>query len=192
MKNFVEAALLLVFQEPTKSVLDKEFVIKVNTRDDDAIDDLINLIKKYVSTKNNVIRDICYGDYLVFTKNDVRLETNDDKVADLDINIYKVNGNYSKIEKLIKNFFNNVYHSKKSSDKCEYCPFRTKRNNSNIIRDGQYVRMSERVNIGWNYVKVGYETYDIYNNRKGNFVNIEGEKFEVLVDYNGQYLKLVK
>lgn len=203
MRNSFELVTLIFTTEEKKSEkLDKEFVVKINDRGF-YLDELIKLVKKHTSV-NSVINKLQYGDYLVFTKNDVYRDTNDDRVADLDLNQYKLTHNWNKIEKLINNFFNNVYTSKQTykcpfeETDCDDCLFNINRRNNQkkdiIYRDGQYIDMKERINICYNHVKVGYDNYDIYTRNFGykEYVDIEGETFEIKSDYKGKYLKLIK
>jgi hypothetical protein len=191
MINIIELSVLSFLTEtPKKEQLAKEFVVKVNDRGPLYIPALVKLINKY----NKVAAKIKYGDYLVFKTKEVYRETSSNDVIDLDLPIYKLSDDFKKIEKLINNFFENVYKPATTCDICDYCPFSTKCRRDTIIRDGEWVssRKEEKVTIFNNYVKVGYDQYDIHTNFYGEeTVKIRGQKFEVLSDYKGYYLQLI-
>lgn len=196
MKNILEVINIFAieFETPKVERLAKEFVIKINDRGPLYTEKLGQLIKKYVGINSRVVSNLRYGDYVVFVKDDVYTDKNDDNVLDLDLPIYKMTNDYGKIEKLIKNFFNNVYVKKQQHvDICDYCPFskKAKKQQSTIFRDGQYVNIKEKVSIFHTYVKVGYDIYEIYYRGSRKIVDIEGELFEVKSDYRGFYLELV-
>lgn len=194
MKNILEVINILTieFEAPKVERLAKEFVIKINDRGPLYTEKLGQLIKKYVGINSRVVNSLRYGDYVVFVKNDVYTDKNDDRVLDLDLPIYKMTNDYNKIEKLINNFFKNVYVKKQAFDICDYCPFSKKaKQQPTIFRDGQYVNIKEKVSIFHTYVKVGYDIYEIDVRRGHKFVDIEGDLFEVKSDYRGFYLELV-
>jgi ASC-1-like (ASCH) protein len=200
MKNIT---ILAFIEEQKKQVivekLSKEFIVKVNTGDSDYVEDFMELLKDYHKINNRNARKIKRGDYIVFVKNDFYVEMSDDKAYDLDLPVLKLTNDYTKIEKLVKNYFKNVYSPKANKTSCVYdfCPFSkycenayTKR--KNIVRNGDYMELEAKVTIGYNYVKVGYDAYTIYTTRGREFVDIEDAIFEVKDDRKGYYLELVK
>lgn len=212
MTNRFEDFLTIIIEgtnsEPKK--LDKEFVVKINDRGTKYIDALVELIEDYKPVLGKVAKKIKFGTYISFEKNQVSVLTDSNELDELeDLNVYKLVENFSKVEKLVKNFFNNVYQEKKTTS-CDSCPLKPicdaldileeiqalpKKRVNNIILDGEYITVEEKVSIFTNHVKIGYEQFKIRENRftGTKYVTIEGLKFYVKRDwYGNKYLQLVK
>jgi hypothetical protein len=194
MITFILADFSNVLKHEQKLV--PEFVVKINDRGPLYTEGLINMIKKHKSVNDN-IKKLRYGNYLVFVKDNIYRENNEDKVLDLDLPIYKITDDYSKVEKLVNNFFKNVY-SPKTFNVCDVCPLhdicpfgKKQHKNREIYRDGDYIEMTEQLNICNKYVSVGYDIYRTYTRGYNKYVNIEGTIFQVKQDRVSDYLELV-
>jgi len=194
MITFILADFSNVLKHEQKLV--PEFVVKINDRGPLYTEKLVNMVKKHVDV-NNIVNKLRYGNYLVFVKDDIYRETNEDKVLDLDLPIYKITDDYSKVEKLVNNFFKNVY-SPKTFNVCDVCPLydicpfgKKQRKGREIYRDGDYIEMTEQLNICNKYVSVGYDIYRTYTRGYNKYVNIEGTIFQVKQDRVSDYLELV-
>ena len=192
----------LVFQEKSHK-LPNEFVVEIDDCGSLYTKSLLNIIKKHVEIKKSTAKNIEYGDHLVFVKDDVYVEENNSAVRRLNLPEYSLVQQYESVEKLVNNFFKNVFISKKKNhntfDFCALCPFATfcpatSKVKDDFIYDGDYVSVDEKVSIFYNFVKVGYDQYDIYLTKSGKErVNIEDETFEIKRDFFGtKYLKLIK
>lgn len=196
----IEFSVLLAALTPA---LPEEFIVKVNDRGPLYSKELIKLIEKYRQVNGSATKYVKFGNYVIFEKSGVSVETDANEAADLRLPIYKLADRYDTVVKLVNNFFQNVYKPKTTGCPfagtmvCAACPFsnyKTKKKEPTIIRDGHFVNVEEKVSIMYNFVKIGYDQYDIIEDwlTGTRLVEIEGNIFKVKSDYKGKYLELVK
>jgi hypothetical protein len=179
----------------------KEFAVKIDDRGKLYIKSLVELVEKHVSLRKRAIKNLEVGDFVVFTKKDIYVEDNPFALVGSDLKVLSLVNDHDKVLSYVRNFFKSNNLKKKTSsiyneiDLCDVCPFSDICGSidNNIIRDGEFINVEEKVTIQYNSVKVGYDLYRIYSTRFGKkYVNIEGQKFEVKNDYmTGKYLQLV-
>jgi hypothetical protein len=200
MENVIFSIFTTTFQN-TVPTLAKEFAVRIDDRGDLYLKSLTAIMKKFININNKVVKNIEFGDYILFTKADVLHEDNYYKVIKSGIKILSLTSEYSNVEKHVVNYFKNVYSPKKevTISLCDFCPFADlcskpePKKAEDIIYDGDFVNVSEKVSIFYNFVKVGYDQYDIYDLFGSKYVNIEGDLLEIKSDrYGKKYLKLVK
>jgi hypothetical protein len=143
---------------------------------------LLELMLKHMSLKNT--HRMIEGTYIVFTKNEVYLETSSWKAAMLELPILSLT-EYSKVEKTVKNFFSEVYSPVKT--KCDECPYnknhedfsvldiilelgetKKKENKKDTFYNGETVLAERRLHICKDGVIVGEEIYPIAHEIIGN------------------------
>lgn len=197
-KQFELTDLLFVFTEQKSSPkLPKEFTVEIDDRGELYLQSLTNFLKTYSRVDKSALRKLEYGDTIVFTPKEVYVETDIRKASKLKLVSLSLVNDYNKVEKAVRNFFTNVFVGK-SNDMpscCKNCPFSTtcyKKDNT-IIYDGEYISVEEKVSIMYNFVKVGYDQYDIITTYSGQqLVTIEDELFEVKKTRGGKkYLQLL-
>ncbi len=194
-KQFELTDLLFVFTEKSPK-LPTEFAIEIDDRGELYLQSLTNILRDIKRIDKVALRRLEYGDTIVFTKNEVYVETNPRIASKLRITTLSLVNDYNKIEKTIKNFFKNTFvgKTKEEPNCCKYCPLKSTCYNKHDDRiyDGQYISVEEKVSIMYNFVKVGYDQYDIVNLFGNQVVTIEDELFEVKKDRNGKkYLQLL-
>ena len=188
-----------------QSKLPKEFAIVLDGNSN--YNKLIKLVKNNINL-NNTLERAEIGDYLLFTKNDIYLEDLKEYLSvESKYTVYSLTYEYSKIEKIIRKFFNNVYspktkltyrnnvHSKSEGIAiCGQCPLI----NTLLIEDldntklYNNTRLDEdlKVTIFPTYVKIGYDVYVIRNLFGKKYVQIEGQLFKIKKDWKGEYLTI--
>lgn len=197
MKNYKLSDVLLVFTEEKTQKLPTKFTVEIDDRGYAYLESLQRVLKSSARTIKSAVNNLEYGDTIVFTPEEVYVETDIRKASKLRLTSLSLVNDYNKVEKAIKNFFNNVFVGKtpKVPSCCKNCPlFATCSNqHEDRIYDGQYITIEEKVSIMYNFVKVGYEQYDITSLFTGQqVVAIEDELFEVKKDRNGKkYLQLL-
>lgn len=199
MENLISILSVLAAFTQVENNLPKEFAINVDDRGQLYLKSLIEMMKKNISVNNNTVKKVKYGDIIVFADNDVTREDNYREVVRRGIPILSLVTEYDKVEKAVKNFFKNVYKPVKINP-CVGCPMfglcaelQKAESKSNIIYNGEYISVDEKVSIFYNFVKVGYDQYDIYEVFGSKFVDIEDEVFQVKTDRCGKkFLELVK
>jgi hypothetical protein len=179
----------------------KEFAVKIDDRGKLYTKSLIELVEKHVSLRKRAIKNLEIGDFVVFTKNDIYVEDNSFALVGSDLKVLSLVNDHDKVLSYVRNFFKSTSSKKKSSvyddiDLCDICPMRdlcSSISDNDIIRDGEFINVEEKVTIQYNSVKVGYDLYRIITKRNGKkYVNIEGNTFEVKNTYaTGKYLQLV-
>jgi hypothetical protein len=195
-KTFRLPNIIYIFTEQIvpKLQLPKEFAVKIDDCGSLYLKSLINILKTKSVINKTALQNLETGDTVVFTKNEVYVE--DCVCTNLGSNITKLSlvKDYSKVEKSIDNFFKNVFKKVEKPSCCDYCKLQPTCFNTNKDRiyDGQYISIEEKVSIMYNFVKVGYEQYDIVELCNGKkYVTIEDEEFEVKKDRLGnKYLQL--
>jgi hypothetical protein len=177
MKNNIEISICpIIQQKEEKKDSSKEFIVKVDDFIGDYLESLLNVIDKYNNkgVNFNVANRIETGDYIIFTKKGVYVKEQvyENKILSLVCDYYKV------VDK-IKNLYSNqdcLPHKE-----CKDCPY-YKSGKKNIIKDilydGEYISNKEKVSIFNNFVKIGYDTYNI---RKNNKVEIDNNIYEVSI-----------
>ena len=179
----------------------KEFAVKIDDRGKLYTKSLVELVEKHVSLKKRAIKNLEVGDFIVFTKNDIYVEDNPFALVGSDLKVLSLVNDYDKVLSYVRNFFKVTNSKKKSSvyddiDICDICIMHdlcSSISDNDIIRDGEFINVEEKVTIQYNSVKVGYDLYRIITKRNGKkYVNIEGSTFEVNNTYaTGKYLQLV-
>jgi len=179
----------------------KEFAVKIDDRGKLYTKSLVELVEKHVSLKKRAIKNLEVGDFIVFTKNDIYVEDNPFALVGSDLKVLSLVNDYDKVLSYVRNFFKVTNSKKKSSvyddiDLCDICPMHdlcSSISDNDIIRDGEFINVEEKVTIQYNSVKVGYDLYRIITKRNGKkYVNIEGSTFEVKSGFmTGKYLQLV-
>jgi len=157
----------------------REFIVEIDDPGTDYLESLLNIIEKYNKRGIDIRKanSIEYGDFLVFTKNDIRLRKNNlfcNKVLSLV-------GDYYKIENLIKKLYKDDRNL--PSEACNNCPYyksAKKRNfTKEILIDGDFIDVDEKISVFNNFIKIGYDTYDIYDHKGKDIVDIDGTIYEV-------------
>jgi len=179
----------------------KEFAVKIDDRGKLYLKSLVELVEKHVGLSKRKVKNLETGDFVLFTKNDISVETNPFALVGSGITVLSLVNDHDKVLSYTRNFFKSNNLKKKTSsiydeiDLCDVCPFSDICGSidNNIIRDGEFINVEEKVTIQYNYVKVGYDLYRIITKRNGKkYVNIEGSTFEVKNTYaTGKYLQLV-
>jgi hypothetical protein len=198
-KNFGLSNLVFFGIEVNKIVTPKfptEFAVKIDDCGTMYLQSLVNILKTKSPIDKSQLNRLEKGDTVVFTKNEVYVEDCPCAVSNLRVTKLSLVKDYIKVAKSIENFFDKVFKSKKQQNNCcEYCPLQSTCSNTreDRIYDGQYITLEEKVSIMYNFVKVGYEQYDIVSLCNGKqFVVIEDEEFEIKKDRNGKkYLQLI-
>jgi len=197
-KNFGISNLIILGIEVEQIMapkLPKEFAVKIDDCGTMYLESLINILKTKSQVNKSQLNRLEKGDTVVFTKKEVYVEDNPFSVASLRTTKLSLVKDYYKVEKAINNFFKNEFvGSKKQYNCCNGCPFEPicSNNNTDRIYDGQYITMEEKVSIMYNFVKVGYEQYDIVSFLGKQVITIEDELFEIKKDRNGKkYLQLL-
>jgi len=188
-----------------KKELPKEFIVKMNdTVPGIFTNDILSKIKKHVDIDTEILEQ---NDYLIFKNGDIKITDNAWEVARATNNhlVYHLTSDYSKVVDLIENFFKNT---KKQNTKCpNYCDCCTtcviahnckQQSDKKIegkkdifgddkrIYDGQFITTKEKVSIYYNFVKIGYDTYNIITLDGKEYVNIEGDLYTVNTNFLGQ------
>ncbi len=157
----------------------KEFIVEVDDCLGEYLESLLNVIEKYNDKGVNLRKanTIEYGDFLVFTKNQVYIKKNYVCTSN---KIYSLVSDYYKIKDLIKKLYKN------NSDclpykACKNCPYYKlgKRVLKDILFDGEFIDVDEKVSVFNNFVKIGYDTYDIYTHHGKDLVEIDGIIYEI-------------
>jgi hypothetical protein len=184
-KTFGLPNFIYVFTEQVapKLQLPKEFAVKIDDAGSLYLRSLISILEDKIVIDKSKLQRLETGDTIVFTKEEVYVEECACTVSSLRIPKLSLVNNYSKVVKSIENFFKNVFRSKSKSNCCKCTCVECTCANTNRkdrIYDGQYISLEEKVSIMYNYVKVGYEQYDIIELCNGKkYVAIEGEEFEI-------------
>ena len=207
MLNIIEFLTVIANIEQPAEKLAKEFVVKVNDRgslyergEKHLLykDELIKLINKYEKTNRDVANKIKYGTYIIFKKNRVTTTNVANEAYDYELPVYSLVEDNKKVVKTVKNFFENVYEEDIKTTVCGCCPLYALgicdgSDNEEIIWDGQFINVEEKVTIFDSFVKVGYSTYKIKSDIFGDkYVTIEGERFQVKSLAGKRYLVYVK
>jgi hypothetical protein len=157
----------------------KEFIVEIDTHDEDYLESLLNVVNKYKDVNIWKANKVRYGDFLVFTNKNIYVKRNNiyGKSYSLVLDYYKIK---SLVEELYKKDSNNLPHKD-----CKDCPYykSAKRNlEKDILFDGDFIDIDEKLSIFNNFVKIGYDTYDIYNERGKKYVDIDDNEYEVIVN----------
>lgn len=178
----------------------KEFAVKVDDRGKLYLKSLTDLIKKHVNLNSRNVRNIEPGDFVVFTKNDIYVEENRFALLQDGIKVLSLINDYDKVISYVSNFFKTNTLKKKSYveevNLCDFCPLKpvcdTFTPTKNIIRNGEFINVEEKVSILYNCVKVGYDLYRIRTQYGKKYVEIEDYTFEVKSNFFGEkYLQLI-
>ena len=181
MKNF-EGCIFMMQQEENKKE-SNEFIVEVSDCGGSYISSLLNIINKRHSdgVDYKAAKAIEYGDYLVFTKTNIYIKDGNKYNPSKCNKILDLIDDYYEIENLIKKLY------KKSSDylshnDCKKCPYykASKRQMKSVLFDGDFVDFDEKVSIFNNFVKIGYDQYDIKDKGGKSFVNIGDSIYEVI------------
>lgn len=160
---------------------------------------ILSLIKKYSSKFDKEVEGkIQFCDTLIFDKKGVSLEKNYLRVVQAGIPTFKLIANYDVAVASVANFFENVYNP----NPCVTCPLQglcgllgllNEEPKENRIYDGTRLDVSEKVQIFTNFVKIGYDQYDIHFIFGKKYTRIEGDLYEIKTDNQGKkYLLEVK
>jgi len=205
--NLSDILTSILISKDKKKEEPKEFVVKMN----DSVpgiytNSILNVIKKNTNIDEEVLET---NDYLVFKKNG-DIDITDDYTEIYNYKLFYLIQDYSKVESAIEAFFknnkkevkcpllnicpdHNNFHgcnicehsrnqqsNKKVETKKDFC------SNNKKIYDGQFVTAKEKVRIFYNFVKIGYDTYDITTIGNEEYVNIEGDLYTVNTNFLGQ------
>lgn len=130
MKNIIEVSICPIFQQKEEKKESKEFIVKVDDCIGDYLESLLSVVDKYYKKGVNycVADRIEYGDYILITKNEVRVF--DKSTCPLSFNkpIYNLIDCYDSITKKIKNLKDNQDNNYKE------CPY-YKENQKNNFKE---------------------------------------------------------
>jgi hypothetical protein len=178
MELNIEAFIFPIYQEKEKnnSML-QEFIVEVDDPIGYYLESLLNIIEKYNNRGVNLktANKIEYNDCIKFTKNDIILLNRNYNCN----KIYSLVNDYNKIVELIKNLYkkNSTDNSYKN---CPYYKNNKKSTTENIFFDGVFINKNEKVSIFNNFVKIGYNTFDIYTHHNRDFVEINNNIYEII------------
>lgn len=178
--------------------LPETFAIEVDDKGSLYLKSLMNLFKKYISIDTETIKNTEFGDVIFFGNNNIR-RTNIVEAVFANVTILSLVKDYNKVEKYVINFFENVYVAPKKPV-CKNCPlfglgymFDHTRQDNSVIYDGTVISVDEKVSIMYNFVKIGYDQYDIINIFGRKLVDLEGTTYEVKTDRRGRkFLEVIK
>jgi hypothetical protein len=177
MKPNIERCIFSIVQQKNKDKESKEFVVEVDDCIGDYLESLLNIIEKHNSRGVNLRKasNIDFGDLLVFTKNEIYIKKN--YVSNS--KVYSLVSDYYKIKEMIKNLYKDNLDNLPHKD-CKNCPYYKsgKKFAKQILFDNEYIDIDEKVSIFNNFVKIGYDTFDI----KNDLVNINGTIYEVVTN----------
>lgn len=187
----------------------EKFAVYVDDKGRMYINALEKIIRKYVSTNSNTVKSTKIGSVIIFGDNNVILGNKYD-AAEAGLRTMSLSKEYDQIVKYVENYFENIYNP--IPKVCQNCPlaalceerlsqinFCTKntnttpqrRNINEIIFDGDFVSMDEKVSIFNNFVKIGYDQYDIIEFLDKKVVEIEGILFEIGISNGRKALKSI-
>jgi hypothetical protein len=135
MKNIIEVSVCPIFQQKEeKKKSTEEFIVKVDDCVGDYLESLLNIIDTHNKRGVNFYKanNIEYGDYISFTKNDVRIF--DKHICPFSFgktkcrSIYSLVDDYSTIKSKVKDLFEN-----KECKNCPYYKVAKKEQQSNIV-----------------------------------------------------------
>ena len=199
-----------------------EFIITFDSLDYSG-NTILNEINDRVKLDINHVNNLKLNDQVLFTKDNIRVLSNYEIFFYNNIKIYSaLNDFYELYKTIIPNFFKKIFKSKKKEVSINTaliditCPledaiynsifstgtiYRTNTTSINDSKpgisgryyDGDRLNVSEKITILNNYVKVGYDAYEIYNDIYGyKYVVIGGTKYVVDSDVrNNKYLQKV-
>lgn len=190
MSNNINTCIFAAFQQKKEEEKkETSFAVQVDDSIGFCLSELLKTVNKY--KKVDFLKAdslVSKGDILVFTKDDVRVTSVSSYLmhSRLDIPVYSLVNDYfeivSKVEKLYKK---NLPHKE-----CEGCPYyKTSREIRDIFFDGDFISSDEKVSVFNNFVKIGYDTYDIYKKNNTKVVNIDNIIYEVIKNNKNKCFK---
>jgi hypothetical protein len=203
MTNFNIFATMLANILDIEPKMPEKFAVYVDDKGRMYKDALVKVIGKYVNTNSNTIKNTKIGSVIIFGNNDIVLAYKYDAI-EAGLRTMSLSEEFEQIVKYIENYFENIYNPILKA--CQNCPLatlcgictkntnvnNTKHSNVNkIIFDGDFISMDEKVSIFNNFVKVGYDQYDITNLFGKEVVEIEGILFAVGTSNGRKALKKI-
>jgi len=157
----------------------KEFVVEVDDCEGDYLSALLDVINKYKGVNFFAANTIRCGDFLVFTKNDIKIRKNWCSFCGKS---YSLIYDYYKIKDLVKKLYKK--DDNLPCDECKNCPYykSARRNMKEVLFDGEFIDIDEKVSIFNNFVKIGFDTFDIFHKHGKNLVDIDDDTYEVIVN----------
>jgi ABC-type proline/glycine betaine transport system ATPase subunit len=203
-------ALAGYFNTPKAEKLPEEFAILLDGPFS-SVDDIFNIIDDNANLDLKQVNRVTEDDIILFTKNDIRVLNDTENilfdVVHSKVKKYKTSKDFIIIKKVLNNFFNNVFTKKKNNKKYDQpiptiCVGALTYNDINEAflsydktryYDGQQLNVEEKISIFTNFVKVGYDAYEIYETCLGTkLVKIGKTVYEVDTDLFGRkYLQKV-
>jgi hypothetical protein len=203
MTNFNIFATMLANILDIEPKMPEKFAVYVDDKGRMYKDALVKVIGKYVNTNSNTIKNTKIGSVIIFGNNDIVLAYKYDAI-EAGLRTMSLSEEFEQIVKYIENYFENIYNPIPKA--CQNCPLatlcgictkninvnNTKHSNVNkIIFDGDFISMDEKVSIFNNFVKVGYDQYDITDLFGKEVVEIEGVLFAVGISNGRKALKKI-
>lgn len=205
--NFNIFAELTAVINTATTKLPNEFAISVDDQGKSYTRSLVSLLKEYITVDSDTVKNTTFGDVILFKNNNVKL-VNIFEAAFNNVPILSLVKDYIKVERYVTNFFENVYIAPKKANACTFCPIANlcglnigkfcidkpiNHSDNRIIYDGSVISVDEKVQIMYNFVKIGYDQYDIVNFFGRQFVDLEGTTYEIKTDRRGRkFLEFVK
>jgi hypothetical protein len=207
-------ALAGYFNTPKVEKLPEEFAILLDGPFS-SVNDIFNIIDDNANLDLKQVGRVTEDDIILFTKNDIRVLNDTENilfdVVYSKVKKYKTSKDLVIIKKVLNNFFNNVFTKNKNNKKYDQ-PIPTtwvgvlvyddinedwkrevKKHDTTRYYDGQQLNVEEKISIFSNFVKVGYDAYEIYETCLGTrLVKIGKTVYEVDTDLFGRkYLQKV-
>ena len=203
-------ALAGYFNTPKAEKLPEEFAILLDGPFS-SVDDIFNIIDDNANLDLKQVGRVTEDDIILFTKNDIKVLNDTENilfdVVHSKVKKYKTSKDLVIIKKVLNNFFNNVFTKNKNNKKWvgvlvyddnkfninEAWKREVKNHDTTRYYDGQQLNVEEKISIFSNFVKVGYDAYEIYETCLGTrLVKIGKTVYEVDTDLFGRkYLQKV-
>lgn len=203
-------ALAGYFNTPKAEKLPEEFAILLDGPFS-SVDDIFNIIDDNANLDLKQVGRVTEDDIILFTKNDIKVLNDTENilfdVVHSKVKKYKTSKDLVIIKKVLNNFFNNVFTKNKNNKKWvgvlvyddnkfninEAWKRGVKNHDTTRYYDGQQLNVEEKISIFSNFVKVGYDAYEIYETCLGTrLVKIGKTVYEVDTDLFGRkYLQKV-
>lgn len=181
-------SLAAYFNAPKAEKLPEEFAILLDGPFS-SVDDIFNIIDDNANLDLKQVGRVTEDDIILFTKNDIKVLNDTENilfdVVHSKVKKYKTSKDLVIIKKVLNNFFND--------DINEAWKREVKKHDTTRYYDGQQLNVEEKISIFTNFVKVGYDAYEIYETYLGTkLVKIGKTVYEVDTDLFGRkYLQKV-
>jgi hypothetical protein len=189
MINFNLFAAMVANILDVEPKMPEKFAVYVDDKGRMYINALAKVMEKYTSINSNTVKNTKIGSVIIFGDNNVVLGNKYD-AAEAGLRTMSLSKEYEQIVKFVENYFENIYNP--IPKVCQDCPLAVlcglctkvtntpqRRNINETIFDGDFVSMDEKVSIFNNFVKIGYDQYNITNLFGVEVVKIEGVLFAV-------------